>query len=160
MKDAWDRSVLRYFYITMLLLPLVILILVAITIKEVLGDLTTLAMVIGATYVPIFFVMFLARRNFMEVWNSDRRFVAIGFQEARPRLEAAFASSGLSYKMAARSNPQEDIRYELGRGLGVQLLRSEEEERCVIYVWPVNDLTRRDIDGLKRRIDAAFPPAK
>jgi hypothetical protein len=160
MKDAWEGPVMRYFYIVMLLMPLAIIIFLAIALEEVRMDLATWAGVTGATYVPIFLVIYLARRQFMAEWTSNRRFVAIGFREARPRLEAAFASSGLSYRMGARSDPREDIRYELGRGLGAQLLRSEGEERCVIYVWPVNDRTRRDIDGLKRGIDAAFPPAK
>jgi len=160
MKDAWEGPVMRRFYVVMLLLPLAIIIALAIALGEVRMDLATWAAVTGATYIPILFVMFLARRQFMEEWSSNRRFVAIGFREARPRLEAAFASSGLSYEMAARTDPQEDLRYELGRGLGAQLLRSEGEERCVIYVWPVNDRTRRDVGGLKRSIDAAFPPAR
>jgi len=160
MKDAWEGPVMRHFYIVMLLMPLAIIIPLAVALEELRMDLATWAVVAGATYVPIFFVMFLARRQFMAEWSSNRRFVAIGFQEARPRLEAAFASAGLSYRMGARSDPREDIRYELGRSLGAQLLRSEGEERCVIYVWPVNDLTRRDVDGLKRSIDAAFPPAR
>jgi hypothetical protein len=159
MKDAWEGPVFRYFYMTMLLMPIVVITLIAIPLGQGLGDLDILATALGTIYLTIFFATILIHHQFMENWYSDRRFFAIEFQEARLRLEAVLASSGLSYRAVKVPNPQARVKLELGRGLGIELLHWDNE-KCVIYVWPVSDRTRRDVDGLKRSIDAAFPPVK
>jgi len=160
MRDAWDGPVFRYFIIALLLVPLIYTIILALFIETSRESLTTTAAVLCAIYTPPLVLVLLARRQFMELWSSDRRFVDIKFQEARPRLEAALASSGMPHREAATSTPSENARFEVGRGLVVVLLRGKDRGKSVIYVSPVNDLTRRDVDGLKRSIDAAFPPAR
>jgi len=160
MRDAWEGPVMRYFPVIGLLVPLGLIPIVAYILEPVHETMTITAICIGACYLAFFTWILITRRELVELWNSNRKFISVGSQEARPRLEAAFAASGLSYRVVTPSKLSDDIKYELGGGFSAKLLQSQGKNKCVIYVWPVNDRTRRDIDGLKRRIDAAFPPAR
>ncbi len=159
LKDAWEGQVRRVFLIANLLTPLALVPMLPF-LSPSHWKLTTTAVVLGAIYLAIFAVILLARRQFMQKWYSDNRFVDGPFEVARPRLEAAFDSAGLAHRAVATDDPQIRVKYELGRGLGAELFMGKRNEKCVIYVWPVNDRTRRDVEALKRSVDAAFPPAR
>jgi len=160
MRDAWEGSISRYAIATVLLVPLGFAVSAVLYLDMGHEGLITMAMVMGPTYTILLVTLFLARRQFMELWPSNRKFVAVRLEEAQPRLAAAMASSGQPYREVAASDQAHRAKYEVGRGLVVEMFEGKGKENFVIYVWPVNDRTRRDVDGLKRSIDAAFPPVK
>jgi len=160
MRDEWEGPRLKYLVFALLLgFTLYNIALVAV-LGPTRSRILTCAYLLGALYATVPIALLMARRQVAMLWSSNRRFLAFPFREARPRLEAAIASSGLPFREVASPDGPESARFEVGRGLVVVLLRCKDREQSVIHVSPVNDRTRRDVDGLKRSIDAAFPPAR
>ena len=160
MKDAWEGPVLRNNFIVFLIVTLFIVIPPALYFRPSRRELIIIAMFYCALYISLLVPMMLDRRVFIELWNSDRRYFEVDLQEARPLLEGALASSGLFFKEVPVTDPKQRLRFEVGRDIGVEMLQGKDVRRVVIFIWPVDVRSRRDVDGLKRSIDAAFEQAK
>ena len=159
-RDRWEGPTIRYLIYTLLLAPVLFVIPLAVWMVPPYDKLVNIAIILVTIDGVILLSTQLARRQLLELWYSNSRFVSIPFEEVRPRMEMVLSSSDLPYKAKPVSDPMQSVRFEVNHSFTVELLKANDWRKSVVIMWPVNDLTRRDVDGLKRSIDAAFPPAR
>ena len=154
MRDEWEGPVIWYFIIGMIMTPLLLALIVVAIMGFHIGQTTPLVIVTLTMYTAIALFIMLRHRELRELAHSQRRSTAMGFSDARQHLERALATSGQPATERAPTPGLKAAEWDVRGGITVKLF--EGNDRCYIFVNPVNDSTRRDIEGLKRAIDAAL----
>jgi hypothetical protein len=158
MRDEWGRSPIRPFIITTAAVPLLFTILVLAVFGLEGDEWIPAALGLALIYAPIVFFLMYRRTELGELYRAQRRPIASGFSDARAHLERALVASGLPSKERPSRHPVDVATWDVRGGIIVKLF--DGAGQCYVYVGPVNDGTRRSVEGLKRAIDAALPRAK
>jgi hypothetical protein len=122
-------------------------------------SLVLLVTLVSLFYVTLAIGMMYGPEGYGRLYRSKRRPLPMGLEDARRYLEQGLADSGLPHgeKTDYPSGPK-FIIWDIRSGLEVRL--AEQKTQCYVWVGPVNDSTRRDVDALARAIDAALQRAK
>ena len=158
MRDEWEGPAMGYALLAAMMMPLLLIVAFAALLRFDLEDPAAKVPILLLTYASILNIALYGDREFDERHRSQRRPLAMGPQEARTLVEQALAASGLSATERPPAPDSKSTVWDVKGGITVRLF--EGEDRCYVYVGPASDSTRRDVEGLKRAIDAALPRAK
>ena len=147
-----------YLLFAMMMMPLLLILAFAALLRFELEDPRVKVPILLLTYAAILNLALYGDREFDERHRSQRRHLDMDPREAREHLERALARSGLPSTERAPAPDTKGTAWDVGGGITVRMF--EGVEGCNVYVGPANDKTRRDVEGLKRAIDAAVPRAK
>jgi len=158
MRDEWEEPAIWYFLIGMMATPLLAAIIVTAITGFHIDWSATLVLILLTMYIAIALFLLLRYRELGEIAHSQRRPVAVGFQDARQDVERALAALGLPATERAPTPGPKAAEWDVRGGITVKLF--EGNDRCYVFVNPVSDSTRRDIEALKRAIDVELARAK
>lgn len=158
MRDEWEGPVMGYLLAVMMTMPLLLILTFTILLRFDFEDPAAKVPILILTYTAITNIVLFGDREFDERHRSDRRSLAMGPLDARKPVERALAASGLPSTERPPAPDSKATVWDVKGGITVKLF--EGEGRCYVYVGPVNDETRRSVEGLKRAIDSAVPRAK